>query len=167
MINPKGSEESMVRAAKIFVTVIAIAAMIAAPLLLGQDSIFGYLQKMNGIYFIPIFAVVLMGMLNKRTPPIAATVGLVLGLILISVFYFVPACAAVLKSLNIHDFHFLGIVFAILLAVMQLITVAKPLPEDWTLQATDKIDLTPWKGAKPVSAILVITVIIIYVAFAI
>lgn len=166
MLNPKGDEQSMVRAAKIFVTVIAIAAMIAAPLLLGQDSIFGYLQKMNGIYFIPIFAVVLMGMLNKRTPPIAATVGLVLGLVLIAAFYFVPACADILKQLNIHDFHFLGIVFAILLGVMQLITIIKPLPEDWTLQATEKIDLTPWRGAKPVSVVLVITVIIIYVAFA-
>ena len=43
--------------------------MIVAPLLAGQDSIFGYLQKMNGLYFIPIFAVVLMGLWNRRTPP--------------------------------------------------------------------------------------------------
>jgi SSS family solute:Na+ symporter len=166
MINPNGDEKSMVRAAKIFVTVIAIAAMLAAPLLLGQDSIFAYLQKMNGIYFIPIFAVVLMGMLNRRTPPIAATIGLLLGLSLISVFYFVPSCADLLNAWNIHDFHFLGIAFAIIIVVMQLITMISPLPEDWTLEATEKIDLTPWAGAKPVSIILVLVVIAIYIGFA-
>ncbi len=166
MVNPDSDEKSMVRAAKVFVTVIAIAAMIAAPLLLGQDSIFAYLQKMNGIYFIPIFAVVLMGMLNKRTPPIAATVGLLLGLVLISVFYFVPNCAALLASWNIHDFHFLGIVFAILMVIMQMMTAMMPLSEDWKLEATKKIDLTPWWGAKIASILLVVIVIAIYIGFA-
>ncbi len=166
MINPNGDEKSMVRAAKIFVTVTAIAAMLAAPLLLGQASIFGYLQKMNGIYFIPIFAVVLMGMLNKKTPAIAATVGLLVGLVTITVFYFVPSCAAILTNLGIHDFHFLGIVFALLIGIMLLITAVMPRKEDWHLEATNKIDLTPWKGAKPISIALVIIVIAIYVGFA-
>ena len=165
-INPKGSEESVVRAAKVFVTVIAIGAMIAAPLLLGQTSIFEYLQKMNGIYFIPIFAVVLMGMLNKRTPAIAGTIGLLVGLVTISCFYFVPSLAQILKDWKIHDFHFLGIVFALLIGIMWLIKLAMPRKEEWVLEATNKIDLTPWKGAKFVSVILVIIVIAIYISFA-
>ncbi len=166
MLNPNGDEQSMVRAAKIFVTLIAIAAMVTAPLLLGQDSIFDYLQKMNGIYFIPIFAVVLMGMLNKRTPPIAATTGLILGLVLIPVFYFVPVCADLLAAWKIHEFHFLGIAFAILIAVMQIITMIRPLENEWKHEPTQKIDLTPWWGAKPASIVLVVIVIAIYVGFA-
>ena len=90
VLNPKGSEESTVRAAKIFVVFIALAAMCVAPLLAGQDSIFGYLQNMNAIYFIPIFSVVLVGMLHSRVPSIAAFVSLILGLVLIAVKYFVP-----------------------------------------------------------------------------
>lgn len=167
MIAPNGDEKSMVRAAKIFVTVIAIAAMLTAPLLLNQTSIFGYLQKMNGIYFIPIFAVVLMGMLNKKTPALAATLALLVGLVTISVFYFVPSCADLLKTWEIHDFHFLGIVFVLLIGLMLLITAVMPRKEDWHLEATNKIDLTPWKGAKPVSIFLVVVVIVIYIGFAV
>jgi SSS family solute:Na+ symporter len=40
---------------KVFVVSVAIMAMVIAPLLAGQGSIFKYLQKMNGIYFILAF----------------------------------------------------------------------------------------------------------------
>ena len=77
----------LVRAAKIFVVTIAIAAMFVAPLLAGQASIFAYLRKMNGIYFIPIFSVVLVGMLHPRVPGTAAFSALIVGLLLLTLKY--------------------------------------------------------------------------------
>ena len=90
MINKDATELQVVKSGKVFGWIIAIIAMAVAPLLAGQASIFGYLQKMNGLYFIPIFAVVLVGMLTNRVPARAAKVGLVTGFVLLLIGYFVP-----------------------------------------------------------------------------
>jgi SSS family solute:Na+ symporter len=166
VINPKGSEKQMVRAAKIFVVVTAIAAMLIAPLLAGQESIFKYLQKMNGIYFIPIFAVVVVGMLNRRVPAIAGTVGLLLGVVVIALGYFLPDAVSPMALLGIHEFHFLGVVFALLVIVMLAIGAAKPRSTPWELVSGNTIDMTPWKNAKWASLGLVVVVLAIYIAFA-
>lgn len=166
IINPKGSEQQMVRAAKVFVVAIAIAAMIIAPVLAGQESIFKYLQKMNGIYFIPIFAVVVVGMLNRRVPAVAGTLGLVLGVVVIALGYFLPAAINPVLALGIHEFHFLGMVFALLIIMMLVIGAVKPRDTPWTLISGNTIDMTPWKNAKWASLGLVICVLAIYIGFA-
>ena len=74
----------MVKSGKIFGWIIALISMSVAPLLIGQDSIFGYLQKMNGLYFIPIFSVVVVGMIFRRVPAVAAKIALVVGFITIA-----------------------------------------------------------------------------------
>ena len=165
LINPKGSEQQMVRAAKIFVVCIAIAAMIGAPLLEGQDSIFGYLQKMNAIYFIPIFSVVIVGMLNPHVPGKAAFSALILGLVLLLAKYFIPGVEPAFDKL-FHNFHFLGIVFVILVAFMWIWGAIAPRESEWKLEADTPIDLTPWKGAKWASLGLLIIVVAMYASFA-
>jgi SSS family solute:Na+ symporter len=166
MINPNGSDESSVRAAKIFVVTIAIAAMFVAPLLAGQDSIFAYLQKMNGIYFIPIFSVVVVGMLHSRVPSVAAFTALLVGLVLLALKYFVPGWDAAVDEVFFYNFHFLGFVFALLVAIMLVWGTLKPRETPWTLETDTPIDMTPWKGAKVASLILIIVVIAIYASFA-
>ena len=48
MINRDASEEQVVKSGKIFGWIMAGVSMASAPLLIGQASIFAYLQKMNG-----------------------------------------------------------------------------------------------------------------------
>jgi SSS family solute:Na+ symporter len=165
-INPNGSEASSVRAAKVFVVSIAIAAMFVAPLLAGQDSIFAYLQKMNGIYFIPIFSVVVVGMLHRRVPSAAAFTALLIGLIVLGVKYFVPGLDAAVDTIFLYNFHFLGFVFALLVGIMLLWGTLKPREEAWVLETSTPIDMTPWKGAKLTGAILLVVVVAIYASFA-
>lgn len=167
IINPEGSEKQMVRAAKVFVVSIAVMAILIAPLLAGQESIFKYLQKMNGIYFIPIFAVVVVGLLNRKVPALAGRVGLGVGIVVIALGYFFPPAAVAISAAGIHEFHFLGIVFALLVALMLVIGKLQPRAEPWHMVYTKEVDLTPWKGAKWASLILVFLVIAIYVFFAI
>ena len=166
IINPQGSEQQMVRAAKVFVVSIAIMAMLIAPILAGQDSIFKYLQKMNGLYFIPIFAVVVVGLLNRRVPAVAGRVGLIAGIVIIALGYFEPFCIGVLETAEIPEFHFLGLVFALIVGLMLVIGVVSPRKEPWQIVYTNEVDLTPWWGAKGVSVILLILVIAIYAFFA-
>ncbi|QQE12642.1 solute:sodium symporter family transporter [Planctomycetota bacterium] len=159
-LRPEAGEKEIVSSGKIFGIIIAIAAMIGAGLLQGQDSIFGYLQKMNAIYFIPIFAVVVVGLLSKRNPPVAAKFALVAGLAIFSVGYFVEPVAA--KLAFIHNFHFIGGVFVFLVIGMLIIGAIKPREEAWTLEDSGEVDLTPWKHAKPVAVGLAIVVVLIY-----
>jgi SSS family solute:Na+ symporter len=165
-INPSGTSEQTVKAAKIFVVVVAIAAMIGAPFLAGQDTIFGYLQKMNAIYFIPIFSVVVVGMLHPRVPANAASIAMVAGIFIISLGYFVPTFDKALSDAGIHGFHFIGIVFALLVGYLLVMGKVAPRATPWKIQAANNIDMTPWKGAKYVSALLVVVVIGIYAFFA-
>jgi SSS family solute:Na+ symporter len=165
-INPSGTNEQTVRAAKIFVVVVAIAAMIGAPFLAGQETIFGYLQKMNAIYFIPIFAVVVVGMLHSRVPAKAASIAMLAGIVLIGLGYFVPAFDKAIADAGIHGFHFIGIVFALLVVFLLIMGTVAPRSTPWKIETTNNIDMTPWKGAKVASGILVVIVIGIYAYFA-
>ena len=164
-INPSGTEQQTVKAAKTFVVAIAIAAMAGAPLLAAQKTIFTYLQDMNAIYFVPIFSVVLVGLLNRRVPAKAASVAMIAGIILISLGAFVPAIKGGIKDLGIHNFHYMGIVFAILVGYLLIMAKVAPRAEAWKIETRNTIDMTPWAGAKWVSIILVILVISIYVSF--
>ena len=220
-------DREMVRAGKIAGWTIAVVAMLIAPWLARTASIFGYLQKMNGIYFIPIFAVVTVGMLTKRVVSAAARTALVGGLLILLAGYFVPIgrgerkveevvpaaqrVAALADGARLvelvtveplqvktafgaqrtapapvtyarlerkveewrffapgvmHEYHFLGAVFLLLVAFMLLHGRLRPRVEPWRHRDAGVVDLTPWKGAVPAAAVLVLLVLLIYAAFA-
>ncbi|MGY8793509.1 MAG: solute:sodium symporter family transporter [Woeseiales bacterium] len=168
VLKKDATEQQVVRSGKIFGWIIAISAMVIAPLLdhpaIQDKGIFDYLQKMNGMYFIPIFAVVLIGMLTKRVPSIAAKIGLVAGFAAIAIGYFVPPFDKIVASL--HEFHFLGIVFSWLLILMLVIGEVKPRETEFEQEDVGAVDMTPWRFAKPVGLLLILIVFIIYISFA-
>ncbi len=213
MIRPDASEANIVASGKVFGWIVAIAAMVGAPMLMGQESIFGYLQKMNGLYFIPILAVVVVGMTTRRVPARAANVALLLGLATIAAGYFLPigekeaiatmtirtadseplgakrfvvidgsrqmfegvewlslekyeTVGKMIAGDVVHDFHFLGIVFASLIVIMLAIGVVSPRSEPWTQQHSGDVDITPWRLAWPFSLALIVLVFAIYWYFA-
>ena len=162
-INPEGTEEQTVKAAKLFVVFIAIAAMIGAPFLAANDSIFAYLQDMNSIYFIPIFSVVAVGMLNRNVPGKAASIAMIagVGLLCIGLFGLIEEG----EILGMHKFHFMGVVFAALVIFLLVMSKISPRSEPWTIATNTSIDMTPWTGAKWAALVLAIIVITIYVTF--
>ncbi|MBV71216.1 MAG: solute:sodium symporter family transporter [Myxococcales bacterium] len=164
LVNRGASDDKVVVVSKRFGWIVALIAMSVAPLLAGQDSIFGYLQKMNGMYFIPIFSVVLLGILNRRVPAVAAKLALVLGFILIALGYFVPAFSGLVTRM--HEFHFLGAVFGLLILLMLVMTSLRPRAEAWVHEHSGDVDITPWPHAHKVGAILIVCVLAIYVVFA-
>ncbi|RTQ99358.1 solute:sodium symporter family transporter [Halomonas nitroreducens] len=164
VLNKDASDEQVVRSSKVFGWLMAIAAMIIAPLLAGQESLFGYLQKMNAIYFIPILAVVVVGLLTRRVPPMAAKVALVGGCLLIFAGYFIPPFDKL--PVVLHEFHFVGLVFALLVAAMLVIGKLRPRETPWVHEDSGAVDLTPWKGAVPAGIVLLVLVVAIYIAFA-
>ena len=166
IINDEVSNRRAVRYGKIFGWIIAVISMIVAPFLDRTKSIFDYLQGMNTIYFIPIFAVVVVGMLTKRVPSLAAKLALSIGPAVIALGFFVPPFTKYIQDDRLHKYHFVGIVFWLLVLMMLLIGYYKPRSTDFVQQDVGAVDMTQWKWVKPVGVILILMVIAIYATFA-
>jgi solute:Na+ symporter, SSS family len=164
VFNPEADEAAVVRSGKIFGWIVAVAAMVIAPLLAQTTSIFGYLQKMNGMYFIPIFAVVFVGMVSRRVPAKAAKTALLAGFAIIAVGYFVPPFDKVVASL--HDFQFLGLVFSWLVILMLVVGELSPRETEFIQEDVGAVDMTPWRHARTAGLVLIVTVFVIYASFA-
>lgn len=164
VINENADEKTLVRSSKVFGWIVAAIAMLIAPLLDNQPSIFGYLQKMNGMYFIPLFAVVLVGMLTRRTSPIAAKVGLIVGVLGIAVAYFVSPFKEVVDSM--HTFFFLGTLFSWLVILMLVLSEIWPRETEWHQEDVGAVDLTPWRFAPAAGVFLILVVVLMYAFFA-
>jgi SSS family solute:Na+ symporter len=121
---------------------------------------------MNGLYFIPIFSVVLMGMFTKKVPAIAANLALIIGFYSIAAGYFVTPIADFLSANGVHEFHFLGVVFAGLILFMAVFRMIAPLKTAWVHEASGDVDLTPWKYAWPLGIGIAVSVLALYIAFA-
>jgi len=158
-------ERKVIVNGKIVGVIVAIFAMSTAPLLVGQESIFGYLQKMNGLYFIPIFSVVLSGLLFRRAPAVAANIALVAGCAILLIGYFMPGVNTWVDA-HMHGFHFLGVVFAALMVFQIAMTLVMPMPEPWQQEHSGDVDLTPWKWARPIGFGIVAFVLTAYLALA-
>ncbi|EMI46870.1 symporter YidK [Rhodopirellula sp. SWK7] len=164
LIRKDASETLVVRSGKVFGWIVAIIAMCVAPLLANTTSIFGYLQKMNGMYFIPILVVVLIGMSTKRVPPIAAKLALAIGFAVIATGYFVHPFDEMVAAL--HELHFLGLVFLFLVSLM--LVIGKTVPRETDFEQTDAgaVDMTPWRYTPVAGMALIAMVFAIYIFFA-
>ncbi len=163
-IRPQASDPEVVSSGKWFGLLIAIVSVGIAPLLYKVDSIFSYLQRMNGIYFIPLLAVVLVGIVSKRVPAAAAKWALLGGAFLIAFCYFVPPFDLVVKAMN--EYIFLGLVFMYLLIFMFIYGEIAPRKDEYVQFDAKVVDLTPWKHARLAGAALLLVVLAIYMIFA-
>jgi SSS family solute:Na+ symporter len=159
-INKEASPEKIVSTGKIFGSVIAIASIIIAPFLANMQSIFEYLQSINGLYSVPIIAIFLLGITTKRIPASGAKLGMIVGICSYGFFTFFP----------IEGFHWLHGYFVSFLAAVLVMVVAGQLwpKSDEEVAVSDErvpspVDMTPWSGAKKVSVGIVITTVLIYV----
>ena len=66
----------------------------------------------------------------------------------------------------IQGFHFIGLVFAGLVAMMLAIGSVSPRSEPWEHQHSGDVDITPWSMAWPLAIVLVLLVLGIYWWFA-
>ena len=162
---PNASERAVVASSKIFGIIVAAAAMIIAPGLAKYSSIFDYLQKMNGIYFIPILSVVLVGMLTRRVPAVAAKLGLLVGFVVMILGNFVPPFSTIAGSMG-AGFFFLGTVFCWLVMMMLVVGEIWPREQEWEQQDVQAVDMTPWKLSGAAGIALIVAVISIYGWFA-
>jgi len=171
-INRNASGEQIVKIGKYFGIGLAIASICIAPLLAQMQSIFEYLQKVNGLYSVPIIGIFLLGILTKRIPAMAAKVGMITGMGAYAFFTFIniqdvqPFFAN--PDGDLHWLHGYFISFALSILVMVLLGYFYPKSDEEISRSEEReaapIDMTPWKSAKKVSAGIIFMTMIIYLA---
>ena len=171
-INRNASGEQIVKIGKYFGIGLAIASICIAPLLAQMQSIFEYLQKVNGLYSVPIIGIFLLGILTKRIPAMAAKVGMITGMGAYAFFTFINIKDVLPFFANtdgdLHWLHGYFISFALSILVMVLLGYFYP-KSDEEIEISEKkdsapVDMTPWKSAKKVSAGIIFMTMIIYLA---
>ena len=172
-VHKSASPKQVVRSGRVCSIVLAIGAMFIAPMIDTSGSVYNYLQTINATFFGPMLAVILMGYLTTRTSAIAAKVALIVGpaLFYILVFAYGEPVQETLKSVfsleyDVHFLHFLAFVFLATVIMQWVISVVAPNRKSYSSAHTHDVDITPWRFAKPVSALIVVATIAFYVALA-
>lgn len=170
-INKEASGEQIVSIGKKFGIGLALISIFIAPILDQMQSIFEYLQKVNGLYSVPIIGIFLLGITTKHVPAIGAKVGMLVGMSFYSFFSFinikdVPTFFANGEG-DLHWLHGYFISFLASIAVMLVIGKIKP-KTDEEIAISDQrepapVDMTPWANAKNVSIAIMATTIGIYI----
>lgn len=167
-INKEASEKMVVKYGKIFGICLALAAMFIAPMIANAESLFDYLQKINGIYSIPILTIIVVGYLTKNVPAIAAKIGIILGSVLYIISQFVlPEFGIDLnEKYGLHYLDVMAILFLLNAAIMLVIGYFKPRAVPYEQKYTEQVSIEPYKYVKPVGLFVCVIVIAIYIGFA-
>ena len=170
-INKEANGEQIVAVGKKFGILLAIASIFIAPMLDQMQSIFEYLQKVNGLYSVPIIGIFLLGITTKHVPAIAAKVGMIAGMLFYAFFSFVnikdvPTFFADGAG-ELHWLHGYFISFILSIAIMLLIGKITPKSEEEIAISDERVpapvDMTPWTNAKNVSMAIMATTVGIYI----
>ena len=155
-LNPNASETKVVKVGKILGLTLAIVAMIAAPLVANsKEGLFYLIQQLQGMFNAPILSVVLVGLLTKRVPAIAAKLGLLFGMSAYIIFNFII-------KVDIHFFHLIGLLFIANIIFMLVIGHFYPRNTDYQEIYTEQVDIKPWSLTKPVAVLITLASISMY-----
>jgi solute:Na+ symporter, SSS family len=151
------TDKKLVKVGKLTSTVLAIFAIIAAPMVANApDGLYQLLQQLNGIFFIPIASIMLAGFFLKKISATGAKAALFVGL----AFYITTTF--ILKT-DIHFVHIWGIEFLINLAVMFGVSYFYPQNKEFKAKDLHILDMKEWKYTKHMSIALCFVTILIYI----
>jgi solute:Na+ symporter, SSS family len=157
-IDKNAEGRKLVRVGRATSSILAITAILSAPLVAGApEGLYQLLQQLNGIFFIPIASIMLAGFFLKDISAAGAKAALFFGL----AFYIL---ATFVFKVNIHFIHIWGIEFVLNIVIMYVVSWYYPRKEFTDRAEPLKVDMKNWKYAYHLSAALVVITIFIYIA---
>ena len=152
------SDSKLVKIGKITSAVLAVVAIMAAPMVANtSDGLYQLLQELNGIFFIPIASILLAGFFMKKVSALGAKVALIFGLC----FYVFMTWGY--TSHGIHFVHLWGIEFVLNVAIMYGVSHFCPRKNSYEITDVGAVNLVPWKYTKAMSIGLCALTILIYI----
>ncbi|WDH75696.1 MULTISPECIES: solute:sodium symporter family transporter [Exiguobacterium] len=161
---PDASDQDLIRVSKWFGTFVALVSFFVAPnLMYAPDGLWDLIRRFTGFFNIPILVIVLIGMLVKRVPPIAAKT--VVFFHVIAYYFLVWGTKQWFGvEIGINFIHIYGILFVIETGIMLVFARVRPM-----LQANPiRIELgrvKPWRHALSTSILLVASMVFVYLVF--
>jgi solute:Na+ symporter, SSS family len=167
VFNPEASDDKLIKVSKILGILIALVSFFVAPFLMyAPNGLWNLIRQFTGFFNIPILVIVLMGMLFKRIPSVAAKV--VIGFHVLAYYMMVWGFRQLFDwDPGINYIHVYGILLGIEVVFMLIMAKAKPLqtikPVFFAENGEDH--LVPWKHAIPASITLIMAILLVYVVF--
>ena len=154
-INKKVSASKMVKIGKLTSAILAIFAILVAPMVANApDGLYQLLQQLNGIFFIPIASIMLAGFFTSYISTKAANISLFFGLF----FYIITTFVL---EVNLHFIHIWGIEFLLNMLIMFIFSYFfKNVKPKMNIKITKQ---TKWKYSNQLSYMLIFFTLLIYV----
>jgi SSS family solute:Na+ symporter len=147
----------LVKIGRLATGTLVVVGCLWAPLVARAGSVFQYIQMFWGFISPGIVACFFFGLFWKKTPPIAATGAMLLG---------IPVYGLLLWSLpDVAFLHHMMITFVVLALFMTVLTLWRPLPTPKAMPVAPPIDLTPSRGAKVGGVLVILATAALYVLF--
>jgi SSS family solute:Na+ symporter len=163
-VNESADDKRVVAAGQIFAAGIAILAMIVAPLLAQMQSIFDYLQKVNGLYSVPIIVIFLMGILTRKANARGAKAAMAVGVLSYAVFTFADVLISDLQWPTwYHWLHGYGISVALAFATVVVFFGQPRVHTEDPQSCASPVDMNPWSMAKPIAMMIALAAVGLYV----
>ncbi|RSD26715.1 solute:sodium symporter family transporter [Mesobacillus subterraneus] len=163
--NPKADDQKLISISKIAGTLLAVASLCIAPLLMNApEGLWDLIRRFTGFFNIPIIVILLVGIFTKRVPALAAKFVIIFHVI---TYYMLVWGTQHLfdYAVPIHFIHIYAILFVVEVAIMIVIGFWKPTAKPYTFHSDAAVDMVPWKYSLPVSIVLLALVAVIYVTF--
>jgi len=165
------SDQELVNKGRGFGLLIAILSVAIAPFIMyAPNGLFDLLQRLAGLFSVPIFTIIFMGYINKRIPAIAAKISIIIFVLTYGIVQFTPVAyqdyLGPLKPLaQLHFFHQLAVLFVICCTIMYIIGKIRPRDTDYVLPVNENINIRPWAFRFEASAVILYMVLGAYVVF--
>ncbi|HSP90186.1 MAG TPA: sodium/solute symporter [Vicinamibacterales bacterium] len=153
------SQYELVTAGRAFIVVFVLIAILIAPQLGRPEfgGIFTFIQEFQGFISPGILAIFVFGLLVHRAPRVCGTVGLLLNPVLYGALKLMAPQVAFLDRM--------AICFAIVLAVLGVITLLKPMARPVELPVNASMDMRVDRSTKLFGGVVVALTLLLYVAF--
>jgi SSS family solute:Na+ symporter len=149
----------LVKMGRRFQWIVIILAVCFSPyILFYSGGFYNYIQKVSSFFSVPVFTVMIVGLVTRRVPAIAAKTGLVFfaGAYILSQF--------VLHT-GLHYLHVLGILFVLTVGLMLIIGKLHPLEQPFTMPDMALVNIQPWKNRYWYFGVLVLLMVAVFVLF--
>ncbi|MFD1064956.1 solute:sodium symporter family transporter [Oceanobacillus locisalsi] len=159
IINKQATNQQIAKMGRILTLVIGAAVILISPLIsLFPQGLYAVIQEFNGLYNMPLLAIILVGFYSRKTSARGAKATLIFHVITYS-----------LSKVVIPDIHYLyvwSVLFLIDIGILYAYSRLKPDHDDFEFDKyQSKVDMTPWKHSKWVGTVVLLAVVGAYVIF--
>ncbi len=115
-------------------------------------------KKVSSFFSVPVFTIMVVGLLTKKVPPLAAKVGILF-------FVTVYTATQFLFDIKLHYLHVLAILFVVTAGIMLLIGKLKPLPIPFAMPKQAAVNIVPWKNRYLYYVLLLLLMVGMFILF--